>query len=84
MVGLIEDIDYLNDFHPEAGHKLYLVGETKDDFGGSQIEKLLYGKVNHEYEAIDLSDEVAKVKLLKQQSEMVSLLMFKQLVKAVY
>lgn len=32
MVGLIEDIDYLKDFHPEAGHKLYLVGETRDDF----------------------------------------------------
>lgn len=38
MVGLIEDIDYLKDFHPEAGHKLYLVGETRDDFGGSQVE----------------------------------------------
>ena len=65
MVGLIEDIDYLNDFHPEAGHKLYLVGETRDDFGGSQIEKLLYGKVNHEFEAIDLSDEVAKGEAVK-------------------
>lgn len=65
MVGLIEDIDYLNDFHPEVGHKLYLVGETRDDFGGSQIEKLLYGKVNHEFEAIDLSDEVAKGEAVK-------------------
>lgn len=52
MVGLIEDIDYLKDFHPEAGHKLYLVGETRDDFGGSQVEKLLYGKVNHEFEQL--------------------------------
>lgn len=65
MVGLIEDIDYLNDFHPEAGHKLYLVGETRDDFGGSQVEKLLYGKVNHEFEAIDLSDEVNKGEAVK-------------------
>ena len=38
MVGLIEDIQYLNDFHPETGHTLYLVGETRNDFGGSQIE----------------------------------------------
>ena len=60
MVGLIEDIQYLNDFHPETGHTLYLVGETRNDFGGSQIEKLLYSKVNHEYEEIDLGDEVAK------------------------
>ncbi|PTE69822.1 phosphoribosylformylglycinamidine synthase subunit PurL [Staphylococcus devriesei] len=65
MVGLIEDINYLNDFHPKAGHKLYLVGETRDDFGGSQIEKLLYNNVNHEFEAIDLSDEVAKGEAVK-------------------
>ncbi|BFL78927.1 phosphoribosylformylglycinamidine synthase subunit PurL [Staphylococcus hominis subsp. novobiosepticus] len=65
MVGLIEDIQYLNDFHPETGHTLYLVGETRNDFGGSQIEKLLYSKVNHEYEEIDLGDEVAKGAAIK-------------------
>lgn len=65
MVGLIEDIDYLNDFHPHAGDKLYVVGETRDDFGGSQIEKLLYGKVNHESEALDLSNEVEKGEQIK-------------------
>lgn len=65
MVGLIEDIQYLNDFHPEIGHTLYLVGETRNDFGGSQIEKLLYSKVNHEYEEIDLGDEVAKGEAIK-------------------
>ena len=65
MVGLIEDIQYLNDFHPETGHTLYLVGETRNDFGGSQIEKLLYSKVNHEYEEIDLGDEVAKDEAIK-------------------
>lgn len=65
MVGLIEDIQYLNDFHPETGHTLYLVGETGSDFGGSQIEKLLYSKVNHEYEEIDLGDEVAKGEAIK-------------------
>ena len=65
MVGLIEDIQYLNDFHPETGHTLYLIGETRNDFGGSQIEKLLYSKVNHEYEEIDLGDEVAKGEAIK-------------------
>lgn len=65
MVGLIEDIQYLNDFHPETGHTLYLVGETRNDFGGSQIEKLLYSKVNHEYGEIDLGDEVAKGEAIK-------------------
>lgn len=66
MVGLIEDIDYLNDFHPHAGDKLYVVGETRDDFGGSQIEKLLYGKFNHESEALDLSNEVEKGEQIKE------------------
>lgn len=66
MVGLIEDIDYLNDFHPHAGDKLYVVGETRDDFGGSQIEKLLYGKVNHESEALNLSNEVEKGEQIKE------------------
>ena len=65
MVGLIEDIQYLNDFHPETGHTLSLVGETRNDVGGSQIEKLLYSKVNHEYEEIDLGDEVAKGEAIK-------------------
>ncbi|MGV3041560.1 phosphoribosylformylglycinamidine synthase subunit PurL [Staphylococcus rostri] len=60
MVGLIEDIDYLRDFSPKAGDKLYVVGETTDSFGGSQIEKLLYGDVNHETETVDLSQEAAK------------------------
>lgn len=66
MVGLIEDIDYLNDFQPSAGDTLYVVGDTKDDFGGSQVEKLLYKKVNHEFEAIDLSNEVQKGESIKQ------------------
>ena len=38
MVGLIEDVSYLKEFKPKAGDKIYLVGETRDDFGGSQLE----------------------------------------------
>ena len=66
MVGLIEDIDYLNDFTPKAGQAIYVVGDTGNDFGGSQIEKLIYNEVNHESEAIDLSEEVAKGEEIKQ------------------
>lgn len=65
MVGLIEDIQFLNDFTPKVNDKIYIVGETKDDFGGSQIEKLLYKEVNHEFEAIDLSNEVKKGESIK-------------------
>ncbi|WP_251516033.1 MULTISPECIES: phosphoribosylformylglycinamidine synthase subunit PurL [Staphylococcus] len=65
MVGLIEDINYLNDFKPQANEKVYVVGETNNDFGGSQIEKLLFDKVNHEFESIDLSDEIQKGEAIK-------------------
>lgn len=50
---MIENVNYLNDFEPQVGDKLYLIGDTKDDFGGSQLEKLIYGKVNHEFESLD-------------------------------
>ncbi|MCU5745618.1 phosphoribosylformylglycinamidine synthase subunit PurL [Staphylococcus sp. SQ8-PEA] len=60
MVGLIEDIDYLRDFTPQPDEEIYLVGDTRDDFGGSQVEKLIYGAVNHEFDSIDLSQEVEK------------------------
>ncbi|MFI6126032.1 phosphoribosylformylglycinamidine synthase subunit PurL [Staphylococcus pasteuri] len=66
MVGLIENIDYLTDFKPQAGDKIYLVGETRNDFGGSQLEKLIYGSVNHEFESIDLSKEVEKGEAIKE------------------
>ncbi|WP_154835844.1 phosphoribosylformylglycinamidine synthase subunit PurL [Staphylococcus pasteuri] len=66
MVGLIENIDYLTDFKPQAGDKLYLVGETRNDFGGSQLEKLIYGSVNHEFESIDLSKEAEKGEAIKE------------------
>lgn len=66
MVGLIDDISYLNYFNPSVGDTLYVVGDTNDDFGGSQIEKLLYGQVNHEFESIDLSQEVRKGESIKQ------------------
>ncbi|KMS26281.1 hypothetical protein FE74_15505, partial [Staphylococcus aureus] len=55
MVGLIESVKDLNDFEPQVGDKLYLIGDTKDDFGGRQLEKVIYGKVNHEFETLDLS-----------------------------
>ncbi|NHA41132.1 phosphoribosylformylglycinamidine synthase subunit PurL [Staphylococcus schleiferi] len=60
MVGLIEDIDYLKSYQPSVGDTLYVVGETTDSFGGSQIEKLLHGGVNHEEAHIDLSKEVQR------------------------
>ncbi|WP_419791959.1 phosphoribosylformylglycinamidine synthase subunit PurL [Staphylococcus chromogenes] len=66
MVGLIEDIDYLKNFHPQAGDTLYIVGDTAAHFGGSQIEKLLYQQVNHESEYIDLTQEVHRGEAIRE------------------
>lgn len=66
MVGLIEDIDYLKNFHPQAGDTLYIVGDTAAHFGGSQIEKLLYQQVNHESEHIDLTQEVHRGEAIRE------------------
>lgn len=66
MVGLIEDIDYLKTFQPQAGETLYIVGDTAAHFGGSQIEKLLYQQVNHESEHIDLTQEVNRGEAIRE------------------
>lgn len=66
MVGLIEDIDYLKTFQPQAGDTLYIVGDTAAHFGGSQIEKLLYQQVNHESDHIDLTKEVNRGEAIRE------------------
>lgn len=66
MVGLIEDVDYLVDFKPSKGDTIYFVGEVKPDFGGSQLEKLLFNEVAHTDVAIDLEQEVARGEAIRQ------------------
>lgn len=66
MVGLIEDVNYLNDFKPQAGEKIYLVGDIKPDFGGSQIEKLLFNEVSHVTSNINLTEEVERGETIRK------------------
>ncbi|MGU3126989.1 hypothetical protein ACVXZZ_12130 [Staphylococcus aureus] len=59
----IENVNYLNDFEPQVEiNYIYFVCYH---FGGSQLEKLIYGKVNHEFESLDLSSEVEKGESIK-------------------
>ncbi len=49
MVGLIEDIDHITtQSFKEVGDLIYLIGETKPEFGGSELQKLtnnnIFGK----------------------------------------
>jgi phosphoribosylformylglycinamidine synthase len=46
MVGLVTDLNHITTQHfKQNGDLIYLVGETKDEFGGSELQKLLNGKV---------------------------------------
>lgn len=59
MVGLIEDVkDITTQSFKQAGDLIYLVGETKDEFGGSELQKLTYGKIFGKAPEIDLEKEV--------------------------
>lgn len=46
MVGLVTDLDHITTQNfKNNGDLIYLVGETKDEFGGSELQKLVHGKV---------------------------------------
>lgn len=46
MVGLVQDIKHTTTQHfKAAGDLIYLLGDSKDEFGGSELQKLTYGKI---------------------------------------
>ncbi|MGG1401486.1 phosphoribosylformylglycinamidine synthase subunit PurL [Bacillus salipaludis] len=46
MVGLVTDLDHITTQNfKNSGDLIYLFGETKDEFGGSELQKLMNGKV---------------------------------------
>jgi phosphoribosylformylglycinamidine synthase II len=60
MVGLIENIEHITtQGFKEAGDVLVLVGETKAEFGGSELQKLLLGKISGKPPVLDLEKEKA-------------------------
>ncbi|NLJ74776.1 MAG: phosphoribosylformylglycinamidine synthase subunit PurL [Firmicutes bacterium] len=58
MVGLVEDLDHVTtqDFK-NPGDLIYLLGETKDEFGGSELQKLLEGRIFGKAPQLDLAVE---------------------------
>ncbi|MBU8906390.1 phosphoribosylformylglycinamidine synthase subunit PurL [Desertibacillus haloalkaliphilus] len=61
MVGLIEDLDHITkQSFKEAGDLIYLIGETKAEFGGSELQKLVNSEISGKAPSIDLEDEQAK------------------------
>ncbi|NOX37118.1 MAG: phosphoribosylformylglycinamidine synthase subunit PurL [Calditrichaeota bacterium] len=60
MVGLIEDIDHITPAgFQNAGDRIYLIGETRPEIGGSEFLKEVYQKVTGDVPALDLAQEKA-------------------------
>ncbi|CAG9610491.1 phosphoribosylformylglycinamidine synthase subunit PurL [Pseudoneobacillus rhizosphaerae] len=58
MVGLVEDLDHVTtQTFKQAGDLIYLLGETKDEFGGSELQKLTYGRIFGKAPELDLTVE---------------------------
>ncbi len=58
MVGLIEDVaNITTQSFKNAGDLIYLIGETKPEFGGSELQKLLNGEISGKSPSIDLQLE---------------------------
>jgi len=60
MVGLIEDLEHITtQSFKKAGDVVVLLGETKAEFGGSELQKLVNGKISGRPPGIDMDVEKA-------------------------
>ncbi len=58
MVGLIEDVKHITTQNfKTAGDLIYVIGEAEAEFGGSELQKLLNGKIFGKAPSIDLAVE---------------------------
>jgi phosphoribosylformylglycinamidine synthase subunit PurL len=58
MVGLVEDLDHVTtQTFKQTGDLIYLLGETKDEFGGSELQKLTYGRIFGKAPELDVTVE---------------------------
>jgi len=65
MVGLIDDISHITTQEFKiAGDAIYLLGTTRHEFGGSELQKLLHGKIFGPPPSIDLAEEKRNQDLL--------------------
>ncbi|MDO6448918.1 phosphoribosylformylglycinamidine synthase subunit PurL [Oceanobacillus profundus] len=65
MVGLHESLEHITpSFFQKAGDAIYLIGHTKIEFGGSELQNLLDGEYKGKAPAIDLEVEATRQKHL--------------------
>ena len=59
MVGLVKDLKHVTTQQfKQAGDFIYLIGETKPEFGGSELQKMIHGDIFGKAPAIDMDVEV--------------------------
>lgn len=61
MVGLIQDLNYVvTSDAKQAGDAVYVVGEAKPEFGGSELQQMLEGKISGKAPVLDLAVEAKR------------------------
>ena len=70
MVGLIENTDnHLTQWFKKDGDIIVLIGETKEEFGGSEYLKQIHEKVSGLVPKLDLDMELKLIEVLLKSSE---------------
>lgn len=65
LVGLVEDLAHVTTQDvKQAGDIIYVIGETKTEFGGSELQKLVEKRIFGQAPSIDLEVEAARQKAL--------------------
>ncbi|MFX3673365.1 MAG: phosphoribosylformylglycinamidine synthase subunit PurL [Paenisporosarcina sp.] len=61
LVGLVEDLSHVTTQDvKQAGDFIYLIGETMTEFGGSELQKMVEGRIFGKAPSIDLQVEVSR------------------------
>ncbi|MCZ8537177.1 phosphoribosylformylglycinamidine synthase subunit PurL [Paenisporosarcina quisquiliarum] len=67
LVGLVEDLSHVTTQDvKDAGDLVYLIGKTLTEFGGSELQKMVEGRIFGQAPSIDLQVEVARQNALLQ------------------
>ena len=65
MLGLIEDTKYItSSYFKDEGDLIYLIGETKNEIGGSEFLKSIFNRVEGEIPEIDLKLEKKTIDII--------------------
>ncbi|MED5078445.1 phosphoribosylformylglycinamidine synthase subunit PurL [Geobacillus stearothermophilus] len=65
MVGLIEDLSHITtQLFKQVGDLIYVIGEAKPEFGGSELQKWLEGRIFGKAPEIDLEVEASRQRQL--------------------